>query len=262
MNNLIDREEYFAMNESNNVYRNSIMFKKFVEDKGFTLLTVKKLLNKYGITKYDKYISDSGEWIEQDENEYLGSRDYHSSDNGLRTHAEKELDCTVGDIQGELFCIKSGGLFSMNDEATKSNTSDSNITKKSDFIYNPLNMKVEFKTSPRTSYFYRNGKIINNINLKNIIYYQHRDGKFEDSLNKGEIYLLYFYNENKLILITKECLNKTVFISGTSRKYGKLWTDVVISIDKSDNVIDFDLFSIGKSKNEIEKLMDNLKERN
>lgn len=180
--------------EKKDVVRNSQLFRKWLEDEGLSYVDVYRCLNENGINDYNGVVSKSGELIEDADSNYTGQRDFHGCDNGLRAHAEKNIDCIVGNIQEELFCLDNRD-FRPNKDATHFGIkNDRDITtKKLDLIHIPTGMEVEFKVN-------YSKKINENYNT---CIYRHRDAKFTEFMRNGGIMIIYFPYLNKVAVFDK-----------------------------------------------------------
>lgn len=259
-NNLNDRETYINKNKCNNVSRNSEIFERLVLSKGKDLLWVKQLLNDNNYHEFDKYIYEDGKWIEQDIKEYANEIIWQSSDYGKRTPAQRDLDCTVGNIQETLFIIKCGNIFKINENSTKNSN---NITTNEDLKYigNGSEIPVEMKFKSGKPYSLKREyadtfNIHRNANTR-VLYYNHRNGGFLKKLNDNKKYLIYFYDINKVVFITKKDLGKSVFIikEGYTNRLGKKEDKIIIVNNNSNIVCDFNLFDEHTYKNEIDNLV-------
>ena len=209
-----------------NVVRNSQLFDQWLHSCGLTYKDVYRCLNENGITDFNNVISKSGILLEEDDSDYSGRRDYHGCDEGLRTHAEKDLDCAIGNIQERLFCIDNKD-FRINETATHNGDirKDTDITtRRLDFIHIPTGKEVEFKVS-----------YCKTINAEyDTVIYRHRDGKFADFMRNGNI--IYFpyldkvavFDKNNFMDPDKHGPKRSVRIIKTEEQYGKLWNIVSI----------------------------------
>lgn len=259
-NNFNDRETYMNKSKNSGVPRNSEIFEKLVLSKGKSLLWVKQMLNDKKHYEFDKYISDDGKWVEQDIKEYSNERMWQASDYGKRTPAQTDLDCTVGNIEEVLFIIKTENLFEINKASTKSSE---NITTNEDLNYigNGSKIPVEMKFKSGNVYFLKK-EYADTFNIpKNrnthVLYYNHRNGGFLNKLNDNTKYMIYFYDINKVVFITKKDLGKSVFIvdEGYINSYGKKEDKIIIVNNDPDIVCDFDLFDKHIYKKEIDDLV-------
>lgn len=174
--------------------RNSILFKKWLESTGKSYMDVYKRLNENGITEYNSILSKSGELIENKDIDYIGERDFHGCDNGLRTPAEKNIDCAVGNIQETLFCLDNPD-FKINENATHYTikTDEEISTQKLDLIHIPTGREVEFKVS-----------YCDHINEQyHTAIYRHRDANFANFMRKGRIVIIYFPYLNTVAVFDK-----------------------------------------------------------
>ena len=228
------------------VSRNSELFGKALESKELSYADVYRILNEHGITDYNYIIDKDGNLIEQEDKGYLGDRDYHGSDNGERTHAQKELDCVVGNIQERLFCIDNVE-FIPNPKATTGNvSSDEGInTNHLDLIHKQTGAEVELKNS-----------FCDEINDKyNTVIYKHRDAHFAEFLRKGYIMIVNFPYLNKVAVFDyknfkdpdkgKDKGSVRVIVPDKIDKYGKHWDIVSIW---SGLLIDYDMMKNGNHK--------------
>lgn len=229
--------------------RNSKLFGDYLESIGKSYKDVYKLLNKHEITIYNDILTDSGELIENDKEEYRGERDYHSSDNGNRTAAEKDLDCNVGNIQEDVFCIENIE-FKPNEKATNKNVQfDKDITTKSlDIIHRKTGVEVEFKVC-----------YCKEINQRyHTLTYRHRDGGFADFMRKGNIMIIYFPYFGKVAVFDKNRFKdnlipgskgavKIIAENDYDEKTKKYWDKISIWYDDSI-LIDYNMFKGGNKQ--------------
>lgn len=228
------------------VSRNSELFDKALKNKGMSYADVYRILNEHGITDFNYIIDKDGNLIEQEDKGYLGKRDYHGSDNGKRTHAQKELDCIVGNIQERLFCIDNIE-FIPNPKATTGNVSSDNgiTTNHLDLIHKPTGAEVELKNS-----------FDDEINDKyNTVTYKHRDAHFAEFMRKGYIMIVNFPYLKKVAVFDyrnfkdpekgKDKGSVRVIVPDKVDKYGKHWDIVSIW---SGLLIDYDMMKTGNHK--------------
>lgn len=174
------------------VPRNSVFFGKWLESVGKSYKDVYDYLNNNGITKYNDILSESGVLKETEYEGSVGSRFKHSCD--VRTPEQTTLDCNIGNIQEELFCIDNPDFKPNNNATHKGVMNDNQITtRKLDLIHIPTNTEVEFKVC-----YYHTLKD----NYKNVIY-SHRDGHFTDFMNSGKIIIIYFPYYNSAVIFDK-----------------------------------------------------------
>lgn len=228
------------------VSRNSELFDNALKSKGMSYADVYRILNEHGITDFNYIIDKDGNLIEQEDKGYLGDRDYHGSDNGERTHAQKELDCVVGNIQERLFCIDNIE-FIPNPKATTGNVdTDKGITTKHlDLIHKPTGEEVELKNS-----------FDDKINDKyNTVIYKHRDAHFAEFMRNGYIVIVNFPYLNKVAVFDyrnfkdpekgKDKGSVRVIVPDKIDEYGKHWDIVSIW---SGLLIDYDMMKKGNYK--------------
>ena len=199
------------------ISRNSEMFKEVLESRGMTYANVYYRLNQQGITRFNDILTKSGELVKGEDGRYLGSKDYHSSDKGLRTRAETELDCAVGSIQETLFCLDNID-FKSNPNATGAGLKqDSDISARElDLIHKPTGRQVEFKVSYSKLY-------------GNDAYYHHRDSGLRDFLNAGNIMIIYFIKLGKVAVLTKKYVDRSVkFDKEHILRNNKYWDDIKV----------------------------------
>ena len=110
---------------------NYIIFDEALQKKGLSYKDVYYRLNGAGITEFNDIISPDGKLIMPTESgQYLGERNYHAADNGERKQEEFVLDCKIGNVQEEIFCLDNVD-FRRNENATDYNVKDdSEITTK------------------------------------------------------------------------------------------------------------------------------------
>ena len=205
------------LDDIKNTGRNSIDFGFSLERKGLTYADVYYRLNGAGITDYNDILTSSGELIQGEDGKYIGRKSFQCSDSGLRTASETALDCEVGNIQERLFCLDNID-FKPNPKATNKDVkSDADITSKQlDLIHIPTNAQVEFKVC--YSKLYPNG---------DVFYYRHRNGKFRKFLEDGNILIIYFINYDRVAVITKKNLDKSVKIKKENEYSKNKYWDVV-----------------------------------
>lgn len=259
-NNFNDRETYMNESKSCVTPRNSEIFEKLVLSKGKSLLWLKQLLNDNDHHEFDKYISDDGKWVEQNITEYANERMWQASDYGKRTPAQTDLDCIVGNIQETLFIIKTDDLFEMNKKSTKS-SDDITTNEDLNYIGNGSKIPVEMKFKSGGTYYLKKEyadtfNIPRNKNTR-VLYYNHRNGGFLKKLNDNKKYMIYFYDINKVVFITKKDLGKSVFVvkEGYVNSYGKKEDSIIIVNNDFDIVCDFDLFDKHIYNKEIDNLV-------
>lgn len=234
------------METEKKISRNSEIFRDVLEGKGLTYADVYRILNCAGITKYNYILDKDGNFIEQENEKYLGKRSFHSADDGARTPFECTVDCVVGNIQEDLFCLDNRD-FTPNSEATNINVKlDSGITTgKLDLIHKPTGVEVELKTS--------RCKEINE--EYNTVIYRHRDAKFAEYLRKGHIMIVDFpYLKKVAVFDYRNFKDKEMGITKGSVKVikpdyvdncGKHWDIVSIW---SGLLIDYDMMKNGNYK--------------
>lgn len=204
-------------NNSEEIIRNSINFENSLSKMGLTYGDVYYRLNEFGVTEFNDILTKSGKLIEGPGGKYMGRKDFQSSDNGLRTAEETRLDCNMGNIQELLFCFDNID-FMPNPKATNKNIdSDENITTKQlDLIHRPTGRQVEFKVCYSKLY-------------GSNAYYNHRNGKFRKFLEDGNLMIIYFINLNKVAVISKKNLDKSVRIKEENIwKYNKYWDKITV----------------------------------
>lgn len=239
------------------ISRNSELFNEALKNKGMTYADVYRVLNCAGITDFNHIIDKNGNLIEQEDKGYIGKRDYHGSDNGHRTHAQKELDCVVGNIQERLFCIDNID-FIPNPDATSGgvNSDDGITTNHLDLIHKSTGVEVELKNS-----------YCKEINSKyNTVIYRHRDAKFMEFMRKGYIMIVNFPYLRKIAVFDytnvkdekngKEKGSVKVIIHDKVDDNGKHWDIVSIW---SGLLIDYDMMRRGNSEisNKVSRIVKN-----
>lgn len=224
--------------------RNSVAFEEVLKEKGFTYADVYYRLNQSGITEFNDLLTKEGFIVQGEDGRYLGSRNFHSSDNGLRSRDETRIDCEIGNVQETLFCLDNID-FVRNPKATSGGVNkDSEVTTKElDLIHKPTGAEVEFKVSYSKMY-------------GNNAYYNHRDGKFKEFLDAGNILVVYFVQLDKAAVICKRNLDRgSVKVKEKDRvKYNKFWDSISVW---SGLMVECDLMVRGNSaiSNEVSKII-------
>ena len=227
------------------VQRNSEFFEDVLKGKGLTYADVYRILNCAGITKYNYILDKDGNFIEQENENYLGERSFHGADKGARTPFEYTVDCVVGNIQEELFCLDNIDFIPNNKATNASVKSDSDITtKRLDLIHKPTGIEVELKNSR-----------CREINDKyETVKYRHRDAKFAEYMRKGHIMIVNFPYLKKVAVFDyrnfkdpdkgKNKGSVKIMVPDYVDEYGKHWDIVSIW---SHLLIDYDMLKGGNS---------------
>ena len=177
---------------------NYIIFDEALKQKGLSYKDVYYRLNGAGITEFNDIISPDGRLIMPTESEqYLGERDYHAADNGGRKQEEYVLDCKIGNVQEEIFCLDNVD-FRRNDNATDYNVKDDSeiTTKNLDLIHIPTGVQVELKNP-------KGDKLYGKWGPKKA-YYTHRDSGFRKFIREGNIMIINFMGIKKVAVVSKE----------------------------------------------------------
>lgn len=243
---------------------NYIIFDEALKKKGLSYKDVYYRLNGAGITEYNDIISPDGRLIMPTESgKYLGERNYHAADNGGRKQEDFILDCKIGNVQEELFCLDNID-FKRNNNATDYNVkNDSEITTKNlDLIHIPTGVQVELK-NPKGDKLYGYGY------SKKKAYYTHRDSGFRKFIREGNIMIINFMGIKKVAVVSKENFRDPEMgrpKGGVEIPEGKehIWDpDKKKFIDtvtvNEDQLIDYDMMVNGNSEisNRISKIIEN-----
>lgn len=240
---------------------NYIIFDEALKKKGLSYKDVYYRLNGAGITEFNDIISPDGRLIMPTESgKYLGERNYHAADSGVRKQEEFVLDCKIGNVQEELFCLDNID-FKRNKNATDYNVkNDSEITTKNlDLIHIPTGVQVELK-NPKGDKLY-------GYYSKKKAYYTHRDSGFRKFIREGNIMIINFMGIKKVAVVSKENFKDPEMgrpKGGVEIPEGKehVWDptknkfiDTVTVLE--DQLIDYDMMVNGNSEisNRISKIM-------